>query len=702
MKRALLHAIAVAALLPVALLAATSPPPSPLDAMIHLVEQRETGQLVPLGFDTTMWKADINSTIKIQVTPLSTAAGVAPAQTPLSQSANAFRVSGHELLQAVPLRAEIDRLKELVKNSQGAAQTEQTKQLAKLGSQFGELFAPATGAILAYRQQAQTTNDSALQAHAEAFYANANAMLTGGKDKTFAETASGLSKLLTDEGEFLLGKLQADMARLAATGSSQALLMAASSSKDNYLALAHYSTIAPGAPVPFDKLNPLPSPAAAAALRADFDAANGVAQLLNDIKSGKTTAREAIESILKSNNVDFATTKKQVAAVVADLANLKLSDADDALKKIAATISATLASNPANAAVLQKLQSDVGTLEVDLAAFGQTSQALATAIRQLDPRLTSASLQQTTDPVAALSILVADFNAVRNLPNAGAADVGALSTQVTTAFDTARAILADLDNVKKSLSTVSEATLVNDVTKALASVPSLQQLITDAKDLQTSLNAILKAVRDIGAKDLNVGAYNPNPPDTSLAILLSQPKDTELNFQEATPQLKENDVVTLQAWIYEVTPGPDGQLVLGKQLSTAVQQFKIVRYGWFADAGAGVTYVFSTVKPPGSDKETQQFAPQVAFLFHDRPWPGKPQPSNLRDPWFTSWGAGIHAISLDLDRNSQLELGLGVTLSATRGFIQVGFGRDLTLKRNYWLLGTTLFKFLSNLGIKVP
>jgi hypothetical protein len=698
MRRSLLALTAAVVLLPSAF-GQVPPPvtgPHPLGSMIELAEERETGQVVPLGFEQNMWKVDINSTIQIKVKAPGTEGAVAPTATALSQTADAFRVSGQSLLQTVQLDAQIKQLS-------AARNVENIEQLKTLNRQFGSIFKSATTAMLTYRAQAKTTNDPALQASAETFYARANDILLG-KTGTLEQAAPNLSKLLLDEGEMILAKLNADMARLATSGSTQALVLAASSAKDNYLAMPHYSTITPGKPVRFDKLNPLPSPAALAQLQAEFDSAAGVAQFLNDIKSGKTSTQAAIKQILVSNNIDFTKAKNQIEAVRTDLGNLKLSDAETALTAIAKAVAATLATDPGDKAVLEKLQADVTSLQTDIATFKKTSQALMTMIRQLDPRFISASVQESKDPVAALAIIVSDFNTVRNLPNAGAAELRAFSGQVTSAFATLTSIAGDLDNVKKSLAAVPVATLVSDVNKALASVPAFQQLMTDVTDLKTTIENMLDTIEKIRANlgDPDIGAYNPNPPDTSVMVTLDSLQDTELNLQEATPQLKEGDIVTLQAWIYSVKPDATGKPSLDTEMDSAVQQFEIVRYGLFADAGAGVTYVISNVKPPDSDTKTQQFAPQVAFLFHKRPWPKVSLPANRRDPWYTSWGAGIHAISLDLDRNSQLELGLGVTLSGPKGLIQIGYGRDLTVKHQYWYFGTTLFKFLENLGIKIP
>jgi hypothetical protein len=703
-KRSLLTLTAALVLLPSAFGQATSPTgPHPLGSMITLAEQRETGQVVPLGFEQNMWKVDINSTIQITVKAPGAGGAVAPAPTPLSQTADAFRVSGESLLKTVDLSAQIQQLSARNSTLKGPALTENIQQLRDLNRQFGSIFKSATSTILTYRAQAKTTNDPDLQARAETFYARANDILIG-KTGTLEQAAPNLSRLLLDEGEMIIAKLNADMARLATSGSSQALVLAASSAKDNYLALPHYSTVTPGQAVRFDKLNPLPSPEAVAELQAEFDAASGVAQLLNDIKSGKTSTHDAIKQILVSNNIDFTKAKNQIEAVRTDLGNLKLSDAETALTAIANAVAATLAANPGDKAVLEKLQADVTSLQTEIATFKKTALTLVAAIQKLDPRFVTASAEAAKDPVAALAIIVSDFNTVRNLPNAGAADLRAFSGQVTSAFATLTSIKDDLDNVKKSLASVPVATLVSDVTKALASVPAFQQLLTDVTDLKTTIENMLDTIEKIRANlgDPNVGAYNPNPPDTSIVVTLDALQNTELNLQQATPQLKEGDVVTLQAWIYSVKPDATGKPALDTEMDSAVQQFEIVRYGWFADAGAGVTYVISNATPPDSDTKTQQFAPQVAFLFHKRPWPSVSLPANRRDPWYTSWGVGIHAISLDLDRNSQLELGLGLTLSGPKGLIQIGYGRDLTVKHQYWYVGTTLFKFLSNLGIKVP
>lgn len=676
----------------------------PLGSMIDLAEQRETGQVVPLGFEQNMWKVDINSTIQIKVKAPGSGSALASTPTPLSQTADAFRVGGQSILNAVSLTKQINEIHAETANLKGDALTQKVKQLADLNRQVANVNVPITAAVLSYPAQARASADPDLQARSEAFYANVKDVLAGKNGSLLDGGAPALTDLLRNEAEMILAKLNADMARLATSGSSQALVLAASSAKDNYLALPHYSTITPGKAVPVDKLNPIPSPEALAALQAEFDSASGVAQLLNDIKSGKTSTRDAIKQILVSNNIDFAKAKTQLEAVRTDLGNLKLSDAETALTAIANAVAATLAADPADKASLEKLQADVTSLQTDVAAFKKTAQTLVTTIQQLDPRFVSASVQAAKDPVAALAIIVSDFNTIRNLPNAGAADLRAFSVQVTSAFNTLTSIAGDLENVKKSLAAVPVATLVSDVTKALASVPAFQQLITDVTDLKTTIDNMVATIEKIRSNlgDPNVGAYNPNPPDTSIVVTLDSLQNTELNLQQATPQLKEGDVVTLQAWIYSVKADATGQPALDKEMDSAVQQFEIVRYGWFADAGAGVTYVISNAKPAGSDTKTQQFAPQVAFLFHKRPWPSVSLPANRRDPWYTSWGVGIHAISLDLDRNSQLELGLGFTLSGPKGLIQIGYGRDLTVKHQYWYVGTTLFKFLSNLGIKIP
>ncbi|HYK03544.1 MAG TPA: hypothetical protein VE974_17435 [Thermoanaerobaculia bacterium] len=666
----------------------STPPstPSQLDVMIRLSEARENGENVPTTFGTTPRLVDINSNIVIDVTapPL----GTTVASSQLVEISQKFRASAAAMPDAIRRGHTADP------TSSGFA-AEQTA--------INAIFFAFAQNAESYINALKASSDPAVSARGAQFENAINDVLET-RQPSMNVTATKLQDLLVQEADWLTDRLMQEAQSTASQAPTRALILAAASAAkpDVFLPLPEYNNIPPGVPVTFDKLQHLRSPGAVAALQASFAEAKAVAQLGNELRSGTTDFRTAANDILKANGFDVQALVTNFQAVVTDVQSLSATDLTNAAQAIANAIPAAPAAGDAPAvASIRQLST---TLTTNVSLFNATRASLQQQLANLSPRLVSAQLQQqAADPVAALMTIAAQISAAQGLVNDGFNDLVNLGGQVRSTLTAVQSVGTALTGLTTQVGTLTDATLKQSLTSALQSVPATGKLATDLTGLQTAVDATTKAINAIRARlrpsDV---AFASTPPSSSTIVGFNALEDTYLDLRSALPDRKPGDVVALQAWIYEVTPGPNNTFTLGQVVESRTQQFEMTRFGFYADASAGVTFVHSEFTPAGQTEPTQQFAPQVSLLGHHRPWPKMEEAANRRPPWYTGLALGLHIISVDLNKDNQLELGLGVT-AALGSWMQIGYGANLTLDEGrYIFVGTQLFRFLTSLGIKAP
>jgi hypothetical protein len=666
----------------------STPPaaPSQLDAMIRLTEARENGENIATTFGTTPRLVDINSNIVIDVSapPL----GTASTSSQLVAISQQFRASAAAMPDAIR-RARSMRASDADFN----AQQESIRQV----------YAAFAGNAINYADRLRASSDPVVQQRAQAFEAAANDLIAGAR-RPVDEIATKLQNLLVQEADWLTDRLLQEAQSAASQPPTRALLLAATSADepDVFLALPNYNNIPPGVPVTFDKLQHLRSPASVAALQASFAEAKAVAQLGNELRSGTTDFRTAANGILKASGFDVQGLVTKFQAVVTDLQTLNPADLTKAAQAIANTIPASPPA--ADATVVNSIKQLSTTLTTNVSMFNATRDSLQQQLANLSPRLVSAQLQQqAADPVGALMTIVSQISTAQGLVNDGFNDLVNLAGQARLTLTAAQSVGTALTGLTTQVGRLTDATLKQSLTSALQSVPATSKLATDLTALQTTVDDTIKAINTFRANlRPNEVAFSETPPSSSTIVGFDALQDSYLDLRSTLPNRQPGDVVALQAWIYEVTPGPNNTFTLGQVVDSRTQEFEMTRFGFYANASAGVTFVRSEFTPAGETKPTQQFAPQVSLLGHYRAWPKGEEASNRRPSWYTGLALGIHTISVDLNKDNQLELGLGVTASLG-SWLQIGYGADLTLDEGrYVFVGTQLFRFLTSLGIKAP
>ncbi|MEA2464864.1 MAG: hypothetical protein QOJ98_2611 [Acidobacteriota bacterium] len=667
--------------------------PSQLDVMIRLTEARENGEIIPTTFGTTPRMVDINSNIVIDVSapPL----GTALASSQLVAISQQFRAS------AVTMPDTIRRAHTVASRRQANALSQQ--EFVREQEDLRATFSAFANNALNYVNALRGSTDPVASARAEAFEQKADDIISGAT-RPVDQTATNLQNLLVQEADWLTDRLMQEAQSVASQPPTRALILAAASADkpDVFLALPEYNNIPPGVPVTFDKLQHLRSPGAVAALQASFAEAKAVAQLGNELRSGTTDFRTAANGILKASGFDVQALATNFQAVVTDVQSLSPADLTNAAQAIASSIPASPSAG--DTTTVNSIRQLSSTLTTNVSLFNATRASLQQQLANLSPRLVSAQLQQqAADPVAALMTIVSQIDAAQGLVNDGLNDLVNLAGQARSTLTAVQSVGTALTRLTTQVQTLTDATVKQSLTSALQSVPATSKLATDLMGLQTTVDATINAINAIRARlKPSEVAFASTPPSSSTVVGFDALKDSYLDLRSTLPDRQPGDVVALQAWIYEVTPGPNNTFTLGQVVDSRTQQFEMTRFGFYADASAGVTFVHSEFTPAGESEPTQQFAPQVSLLGHYRPWPKGEEAANRRPPWYTGLALGLHTISVDLNKDNQLELGLGVTASLG-SWLQIGYGADLTLDEGrYVFVGTQLFRFLTSLGIKAP
>ncbi|MDH3592642.1 MAG: hypothetical protein OER88_12225, partial [Planctomycetota bacterium] len=136
----------------------------------------------------------------------------------------------------------------------------------------------------------------------------------------------------------------------------------------------------------------------------------------------------------------------------------------------------------------------------------------------------------------------------------------------------------------------------------------------------------------------------------------------------------------------------------GKDEKSFTTSFKTTHYGWHARLSPGVVLVRPDQLSGRSNKF--RFAPTLAWIHRYSPRPSKGQTvlESLQP------GVGIHAAFLDFDADSEVQIGLGATVSFWEDRLQFGAGYNLMADsdndgRIYYFVGSDLIGLLQTIGL---
>lgn len=177
----------------------------------------------------------------------------------------------------------------------------------------------------------------------------------------------------------------------------------------------------------------------------------------------------------------------------------------------------------------------------------------------------------------------------------------------------------------------------------------------------------------------------------SFPVPLSDIKDTVLDLTRTSRQ--ENDRITIRADLLRKDES--------KPIDHFEASFETKYFGWRGRLSPAVVLARPTQLQGQSEDFT--FAPVLTWLHSYQPRPEQTgffaATSRLLQP-----GVGIHAAFVNFDSSTEVEIGLGATLSFWNGRLQGGAGIDLMSDasddgRYYFFIGSDLISLLNTIGI---
>jgi hypothetical protein len=707
MKRLALLLLALA--LPAAGASAAVPPAparGPLARAITLTEVPEAKNVtVPsLPFGTETQDVDVNSTIRIEISKDTLLTAIPPALQSVASRDVDLLLTGAGKLQtaATFLTASIQTATDFTRGLQAGKSTAELQQIAKrddaaLGTMVSD--------VQSYRASLAAAANPVYQQHAKDASSRLEQAVTSG-------SRAAISIFLVAELRWTLDQLAAARQRLATDAPPVALFLSATHLQPNGgtagdLHLKGYDDLPVGVPVSIDKTSLVISAADQKRLQSLVTQSAALAGVLNQAIQGGAELKKALGELLQSRGIDIGKLRADLDKIGQDANQLQTTDWDAVAKKLDDQVRALL--NGAVSAADKKILN-----EKTLPAVGKLLTAAANA------RTTVNGLRAQA---LALRSQVGEGSDLAKDPAAALAQILSLADAVLGEGKTLAALLTDTDRWKQVLKELKDqaATVQGTLAGLSASVKSQIQallaqaaqdqigtLLTDLEKLradgQDAVRQAQELAQSFGDPASLALALDREPPATAIPVTFGEIQNTFLDLRTINPR-GDNDVVVLRAWLYrvETVPGSPGQVVRKEELAHEMQPLRLLRFGWLTKPSVGIVYTSAVDKLQGQDKQTRAFAPLVSFLWSHRSWDrdgGGDRPLRYLPAWQDSLGFGLHTITLDLDRDNQPELGLGLTLSFFNGYLQIGGGIDLSLKQQkYIFLGTRVFDFARSLGI---
>lgn len=675
---------------------APPPPAQVLPTIITFEEKTEKDETrAATALDQRIHPVDINSTIVVKVTPPPpvAAAGAtlsAEAQN-LIAAADALQSAAASLSQAYTTAATLVQLGPEARRQRSAEFEAQTRIT---DTHFKDFASHARRYIAALAASA----DPVLQQRAIVFRRSLNNVLEFGAAEGellpggFERQRRAAPDFFEQEIVWLANRI-AD--RQDQTMASRVLVLAATSKHGNQsipVALPGYSTVTPGDPLRVQKINWTPTPEQVAEIERLFSESQELSQAFNEIKEKKEGFRGVLRGLLEASGLDFSELRANFDAFVDAVRGLKSADLVQLRQDLTAGVTTALAQAPAEErARLQQFQTDAERILTTAANVRTSYDALLSRVRSLSPAVVEANLAAQTDPVQALLLLLQTASGAVDLLSGNAKELDDLRDALVNVKPTADTLAAGLTDVFGTFDS-----LPDELHNALLSAV-VNSLRTAVKPATTALNALLTQVQPFvrivdtlknAPTAVSSVATTDVPPPTSVDVNAMRAGDTTIALQTINPRAN-GDIVSVQAWLYEV-PDPNDP-TRRTLIETSNTGFQIGVFGWSTGPTVGVAYVTGRFAPEGQSSATRTFAPQVSWMLRYRPREGPFSSQSLA-------GVGAHAISFDLDKDNQLEIGIGVTLGVLNDAFYVGYGWDLTLdNENYWFLGTKLFQLATRI-----
>jgi hypothetical protein len=680
-------------------------------SILDLQEIAENGSRLGLLFGHETQDVDINSTIHVHVCRdnfarwLDTVSSVRTPDTTdvklLFDSSAELRKSAGFLEDAITTGTDVA--------NQLASRGEEVRTTPEFQAQAQRLLAKLTESrrlVLEFWRSLDASSRADFRSHAVESRASSNTALTRG---TYAYAA-----YLIEEIHWTLGRLADAQARLSANPPAAALVLAAARVQDGKLAdvgLPNYSSLPIGEPQRFEKVTTVVSPEDMKKIEAAQKESTELAAILNDLVAGKAKLQDAVRQLLAARGIDLDKLQAALAKVATDVSQLQNADwkkiGDDLASRLEDALQETL--TPAEKQLLDdKLRSQIDGLRARARELQTSLAGLVSQVQFLSAQVDDGkALAQ--DPAAALDSLLSLVQVGSTLASGGGL-LDKLASGIAAADQVAKSLKADAAGVRQTLAGL-KASLRQKILDVLSTTATdqLGQLSTDLAALLTQTQEVGDQLRNLfksaeGTVDLAV-VLDREPPVTSATVPIESVQDTWLDLQTLAGR-KEGDTVVLQAWLYRVERVPEkpDQMVRKEELAHIDQPFRMLRFGFYSGPAAGLVYLRAAEKLAGQTEETRAFAPQVSWLLHYRPWrkPGPAlEPFRAPSTWHDVLSAGIHTMSLDLDKDNQQEIGFGISLSFFGGYLQLGGGFDLSLgEKRYFFIGTQLFDLLRNPGVK--
>jgi hypothetical protein len=691
--RRIVSALAFAACAAASLAQQAPPPPPPaqiLPQMITFEEQTDDNTKMPATpLDQKVHPVDINSTIFVKVTPPAPVAAANATLSPEAQSlinaANALQAAASALSQAY---TNATTLLHMGPEARTSRSPEFMAQAAIVDGHFNEF----TRNVRTYIATLSASTDPELQQEAIVFRRRLDNVLEFGTPE--GNTPTGFDQQRRSTPDFFEQEIVWLSNQIAdhqdTTMASRVLVLAATSSHGDDtipVALPGYSTITPGAPVRFQKINWTPTPEQVAEIDKLFAESQELAKAFNDIKDKKEDFKGVLRSLLEASGVNFAALQASLQQFVSAVNALKSTDLAQLRQDLAAGVATALAqAAPAERATIQQFQTDTGSVLTAAANLRTSIDKLVARVQSLSPKIVSANLAAQTDPVQALLLLLQTASGAVNLVTGNAQEIADIQTALTGIKPAVDKLGTDLTTTSGELDSLRPELQNSVLTALLAALKTAVSPATTALDgVVTQLQPLVRIIATLrnAPKAVSSVATSDVPPPTSVDVNALRAGDTTIALQTVNPR-GNGDVVSVQAWLYELTdPNDASKRTL---IETSNTGFQIGVFGWSTGPTVGVAYVTGRFEPAGQTSATRTFAPQVSWMLRYRPRTGIFSSQSLA-------GIGAHAISFDLDKNNQLEIGIGATVGVLNNAFYAGYGWDLTLdNENYWFLGSNLFQ----------
>jgi len=524
-----------------------------------------------------------------------------------------------------------------------------------------------------------------------------------------------VAAVLLAESERVANRV-AEMASQAGHGAdSLALILSAihvSGETQTEVALPGYNNIPEGLPVDFQQISLVPTPEQLAEMRELRDEAARWAGILNRVRDEGEALENAVRDLLSGTTIDLAPLLEAVEGTVTAFEELEAVDWTEVGRDLETRLQLALddAADEAERALLDggsELARAITTYRDRSRLFSADTVELNASVVEWRVLLIEGSSAEEIDVLVGLLGLV---NRTHELIGRGGVLLDDLGREAKTWLEDGRRLHQAADEVEAAAISAGEG-LRDDVRVILEDaaheqlgglVNELEKLATEAEGLATRVGELFDSVDESLLQTLE--ATRVEPPESSFDVPLNVAGDTRIDLRTLNPR-KERDVVVLRAWLYRVEPqGEDTRLIRrGERVDAATQQLQMLRFGWYNAPSVGLTYLSSFDTPAGRDDVSRAFVPQVSWMFLRRSWRQETDPITPAEyipKWHDHLSIGMHAVTVDMDADNQLEVGMGLTIGVWNDWVQLGVGVNLGLDNEpYYFVGTRLFELFKSAGI---